>query len=67
MIGTDTLCTVAIALAGTSLLLQLASAVARSSRSVEEASTDLVGAAPPSAPKPKAKPMPTPTRVRKVL
>ena len=61
---TPTICQVAVGMAGTSLVLQLASAVGRSRRSTDEASTDLVGASPAAAPKPKAKPMPTPTLVR---
>ena len=54
-----TICQVAVGMAATSLVLQLASAVGRGNRSTAEASTDLVGAAPPSAPKPKQAPIPT--------
>lgn len=61
---TPTICQVAVGMATTSLVLQLASAAHRGNRSTAEASTDLVGAAPAAAPKPKAKPMPTPTLVR---
>ena len=62
---TPTLCQVAVGMATTSLVLQLASAVGRGAAApANEASTDLVGASPAAAPKPKAKPMPTPTLVR---
>ena len=59
---TPTICQVAVGMTATSLLLQLASAVARSSRPTEEASPDPVVVTPVPAPKPK--PMPTPTLVR---
>ena len=61
---TPSICELAVGMAATSLVLQLASAVARGNRSTDEASTDPVGASPAAAPKPKAKPMPTPTLVR---
>lgn len=62
---TPTICQVAVGMATTSLVLQLTSAVARGAAApANEASTDLVGAAPALALKPKAKPMPTPTLVR---
>ena len=46
---TPTICQLAVAMAGTSLVLQLASAVARGSRPAEEASTDPVVVTPDPA------------------